>query len=228
MPQLAALQRAFNVLRLIADEASSTAATAASLELDRGNSVLRKLSNTFDVLANVSINVWKCQMQKGATRHAQQAKRPLHAASGNVVNHIPTLSHTHTHTHLHTHLHTFLWAATQRTFRTARGMATLPPPPLSHHKRCRWRRWAWQTVCCCCCCVSFYIIFCYFAMRSKCGFYVFVYGKIRQMAFTPLSLSFSLSRTLSATAARCQRLQLWSLHTICSGRVASAPQTTSN
>lgn len=63
MPQLAALQRAFNVLRLIADEASSTAATAAaaaaaaSLELDRGNSVLRKLSNTFDVLANVSINV---------------------------------------------------------------------------------------------------------------------------------------------------------------------------
>lgn len=60
MPQLAALQRAFNVLLLIADEASSTAATAAaaaSLELDRGNSVLRKLSNTFDVLANVSINV---------------------------------------------------------------------------------------------------------------------------------------------------------------------------
>lgn len=40
MPQLAALQRAFNVLRLIADEASPTAATTAeaSLELDRGNS----------------------------------------------------------------------------------------------------------------------------------------------------------------------------------------------
>lgn len=37
MPQLAALQRAFNVLRLIAGEASTTAA-AASLELDRGNS----------------------------------------------------------------------------------------------------------------------------------------------------------------------------------------------
>lgn len=56
MPQLAALQRAFNVLRLIVEEASATAATAAaaaSLELDRGNSVLRKLSNTFDVLANV-------------------------------------------------------------------------------------------------------------------------------------------------------------------------------
>lgn len=61
MPQLAAMQRAFNVLRLIVEEASATAATAAaaaaSLELDRGNSVLRKLSNTFDVLANVSINV---------------------------------------------------------------------------------------------------------------------------------------------------------------------------
>lgn len=42
--------------------------------------------------------------------------------------------------------------------------------------------------------VFFYIIFCYFAMRSKCGFYVFVYGKIREMAFTPLSLSFSRSR----------------------------------
>lgn len=40
MPQLAALQRAFNVLRLIAGEASATDATAAaaSLELDRGNS----------------------------------------------------------------------------------------------------------------------------------------------------------------------------------------------
>lgn len=40
MPQLAPLQRAFNVLRLIAGEASSTAATSAAspLELDRGNS----------------------------------------------------------------------------------------------------------------------------------------------------------------------------------------------
>lgn len=71
-----------------------------------------------------------------------------------------------------------------------------PAPTHSHRKRCRWRRWAWRTVCCCCC-VSFYIIFCYFAMRSKCGFYVFVYGKIRQMAFTPLSLPFSLSRALA-------------------------------
>lgn len=49
MPQLAPLQRAFNVLRLIAGEASSTAATAAGaaaaapLELDRGNSGKQEL-----------------------------------------------------------------------------------------------------------------------------------------------------------------------------------------
>lgn len=52
--------------------------------------------------------------------------------------------------------------------------------------------------------LSFYIfILCYFCYASKCGFYVFVYGKIREMAFTHF------------TWLRCQRLQLWSLHTIC-------------
>lgn len=140
-------------------------------------------------------------MQKGASCHAQQALRPLHAASGNVVNHIPTLSHTHTHrlTHTHTNLHTHIFMS--------RNSANVPNCPRHGHpapphltsprplpERCRWRWWAWQTVCCCCC--FLYIIFCYFAVRSKCGFYVFVYGKIREMAFTPLSLSFSRSRPL--------------------------------
>lgn len=121
------------------------------------------------------------------------AKRPLHAASGNVVNHIPTLAHTHTHTFTYTLTHIFMSRNSANVPNCPRHGH--PAPPHSHHKRWRWRRWAWQTVCCCCC-VSFYIIFCYFAMRSKCGFYVFVYGKIRQMAFTPLSLSFFLSRPL--------------------------------
>lgn len=70
----------------------------------------------------------KCKRGWGRGRAATPSWRsaPFLAASGNVVNHFPTLSHTHTH--LHTHTHTFLWAATQRTFQLP---AARPPPPIA-------------------------------------------------------------------------------------------------
>lgn len=44
----------------------------------------------------------KCKRGRRATPSRQSG--PLHAASGNVVNHIPTLTHTHLHTHTLTHI----------------------------------------------------------------------------------------------------------------------------
>lgn len=48
---------------------------------------------------------------------------PFLAASGNVVNHFPTLSHTHTHLHTHTHTHIFM-SRNSANVPTARGATT--------------------------------------------------------------------------------------------------------
>lgn len=91
------------------------------------------------------------------------------------------------------------------------------PAPRPLPERCRWWWWAWQTVCCCC---VFFILFSVILLCDPSVDFMYLFmGKLGKW----LSLHFpSLSRALGH-CSRCQRLQLWSLHTICPGRVASAP-----
>lgn len=113
-------------------------------------------------------------------------------------------SNTRTHTHTFTYTHTYTHFYEPQLSERSELPAAWPPRPTSPrpHEMCRWRRWAWQTVCCCPA-VFLFILFSVILLCDPSVDFMYLFmGKLGKW----LSLHFpSLSRALSP---RCQRLQL--------------------